>query len=740
MATKATSNKARVVTRKHAKPRSTWRKPVKGLLALVVIGVAGAAGYGFYLFNQKIAEARTRVENFSAMIDLVDVPPTKIYSADGVLLYQSINIFRKPVELDKIPQHVIDATLAAEDKRFYQHNGVDEWAIARQIVTNAREQRVAGGASTITMQLAKRAFSQSEKTITRKIDDMALAFELERKLTKDEILQYYLNEVYYGSGAYGIKAAALVYFNKPLEKISIGEAALLARLVRRPSDENPYINLKKATTNRNVVLNIMHEEGMITEEELAAAKAEEVKLGEGPKSRTVVHKAPYFVNYVLSEIKKMPEMRDVDLSSGGYIIRTTLDTRVQAVSDKESRDIVRQHRGWGVRQAAFLLTRRDGSIVSMTGGIDFEKRQFNATTQGGRQPGSSFKPFVYGVAFDKTGLRPSTPISNATYRYRSGQRVLGNGAMMSARSAFMWSKNPAALVVLNKWVTPSKFVREAKNTFGFTSEMPAVESLVLGSTAVRPIEMAEAYSVFQTKGNRVRPFGIRSITDPSGRKIFEFLEGSNVVRTDFSSAAAWDVDDCMRAVVFEGTAAKSGIAGMVRNARGKTGTTNDNRDAWFCGYTNSYIGIGWVSGERVVNDKLLYPEMSEAVMGGTVTSRLWRDIVSYAQKELGEDDEIETPRTGRRGGWGSPDPEAAGDGGSPVTIDTDGDGQPDQDTAPAPVNGGSPEPGPGPEPDTTPVQEDPPQEPVEPPTLPEGNPLPEGPGGNPPPDEGETWQ
>lgn len=680
-----------------------------------MIALACFIGWATYLFNVKLSDAKVKVQNLGAMMDKADVPATKIFSADGKLLFQSIKMYRKFVALDQVPDVVINSTLAAEDKRFYQHDGVDEWAIFRQIVTNVKERRVAGGGSTLTMQLAKRAFSQSERTMDRKIDDMALAMQIEKSYTKNQILEMYLNEAYYGAGAVGIRAAAEVYFGKNLGNITLAEAALLARCVRRPSDENPFVNLEKATTNRDVVLNIMRAEGMIEEAAYTEAKTAEVKLNQRMRAKTIVHEAPYFVNYILKEVEKMPELAGINILEGGYRINTTLDSRVQSTSDREARRIVENNRRGGVRAAAFLLTKRDGSIVAMTGGIDFEKRQFNAVTMGSRQPGSAFKPFVYGVAFDRGQLSPYSTISNATVRERDGGKwwiVEGDGRQMSVKSAFAYSKNPAAVRAL-EIVTPRYFVTRAHQDFGFTSDLPAVRSLVLGSSGVSLLEMARAYSVFQTKGERVEPYGLLRVAGPDGDIIFQHTSQSNVVKTRFSAAAAWDVDMCLREVVLNGTARPSGVS-AVRNARGKTGTTNDNRDAWFCGYTNSYIGIGWVSGERIVDDKLVYPPMSSAIMGGTVTGKMWRAVLLYAQDKLGEERRDDTPVGGRRN---IENPAATGgsndepDGDLPVEVEPEPGHTPPANTEPRQ----EPEPEPQPEPDPQPDE------------LPDGVPLPEGP-------------
>ncbi len=602
-----------------------------------------------------MSEAAQKVERLSTIIAPMRSGPTEIKSADGVTLYSCIQQYRTPVELKYVPKFVIKAILAAEDKRFYQHQGVDAKALARHLATNLKEQRTAGGASTLTMQLAKRIYSNSEQTMSRKIDDIVIALQIERQYTKDQILELYLNEVYYGSGAYGIAAAAEVYFGKKLGALTLSEAATIARLVRRPSDENPFTNMKKSIENRDVVLSVMLEEGWASRAEYEAAKKEKVVLAKLPERNATIKAAPYFVTYVLDEIKNNPDIpSDVkaNISIGGYTIETTLDSKVQETSDEEAKSIVRRYRRSGVTTAAFVLIDKDGQVIAMTGGIDFEKRQFTVVTQWRRQPGSRFKPFVYSLAFEK-GMTPSDGISNETYTKRQlGHRpwvVEGGGGTVSIKEAITWSKNAVAVRVMEA-VGPSDAVAYAKSVFGFTGELPAVPSLVLGSVAVSPMEMATAYSVLQSHGTRVKPWGIKVIKGPDGNVVYR---GESIkIKTAMGGAAADMIDECLRSVALNGTGR---AAGGIRNAHGKTGTTNDSRDAWFCGYTNSYIGIGWVASEHFENGKWEYHAMPASVMGGTVTVNMWHDILQKAQQVLGEDKRSSESDSGasQPGFWGS---------------------------------------------------------------------------------------
>lgn len=638
MASKA-QTKARVLS-SNRKPR-TKLKFFKGVFLLGFVAFTLAAVSGGLYFSSRLAMAAEKVNKLPELIQTGRQGATQIFSADNKLLYESVKEFRDPVSIDDVPEVVQKSILAAEDKRFYSHTGIDPWSLARVLVTNAKEQRVAGGGSTITMQLAKLTFTSFDRTLTRKVDDMALALQIERQLTKKQILELYLNQAYFGQGAYGISAAAKVYFGKKLKNLTLAESAMLARCVRRPSDQNPVAHYDVANDNKNVVLAIMREEGWITREEHEHAKVSKPKLAPQMERDATIRRSPYFVRYVLDELRRMEQFKDVDFENGGYRIETTVDTRLQDTSDSRARRLVKQFRRSGARTAAFVLMNKQGEVLAMTGGIDFTNRQFNAVTQGKRQPGSSFKPFVYTAAFqyqEFTG--PYDTISNETYvgrRIGKDWVVQGRGGVTNVRTAIAFSYNAAAVRTMQK-VRPEVAVRFANRIFGFELKPEdAVMSLVLGSVAVSPLEMAEAYTVFQNYGERrVTPYAVKRVIGPDNQVLYAHSPGENVTELRETSRTAFsDIDSCMRAVVTQGTAAN--FASSVRNARGKTGTTNDNRDAWFCGYTNDFIGVGWVSGEIKDEDgRIRYIEMGDNVMGGTVTVRMWRDVVLAAQALLGE--------------------------------------------------------------------------------------------------------
>jgi penicillin-binding protein 1A len=596
------------------------------------VGTLAAAGTLMYLYNE-VRQASERLGTLDQIITKIQTEPSRIVTADGQIIYSVSEEYRKPVRLQEVPQIVRKAILAAEDKRFYDHPGVDLWALGRTLRENVRERRSAQGGSTLTMQLAKRLFTNSRKTLQRKVDDIAIALALEQRLTKDQILELYLNQVYFGEGATGIKAAAEVYFNKPLDKLTISDAALLARLVRRPSQENPFKNLKRAMENRDVVLRIMFDEGMITQSEYQQALGETPKIAaKKPASTARRRGAPYFVDYVLEQIQRDPALADVDLEEGGYVVETTLDLGLQKIAEEAVRTVVNQNARRGIGTGAFLLMDAEGKILVMVGGKDFNRSQVNILTKGYRQPGSSFKPFVYASALRAGAVKENEYLSTGPYKYKdpvTGEEwepknsVRFSAPTASLRTALAYSINTTAARVIER-VGPNQVVVDAKASFGFTSDrIRPYPSLALGACEVLPIEMAAAYSVFMLGGDRATPYGIKRVIAPDGSVVKSY--SPNIVRNVFDRNVCQIIDGMLREVVTSGTGRR---ALVVPGARGKTGTTNDGRDAWFVGYANGMVGIGWVGNE--------IPKPTREVYGGQVTVNIWTTVMNAAYKKYGE--------------------------------------------------------------------------------------------------------
>ena len=584
----------------------------------------------------ELRKAGDRMGGLEKKLDQIDSPATIIYARDGkTLLYRASSEYRRLIkDYSEIPQVVIDATLAAEDKRFFDHKGVDFRAAFRSIFKNVKEGRQAEGASTITMQLSKRLFTSAEKSFRRKVEDVANAIEIERRVTKRQILRAYLNQVYYGEGAYGIRAAADVYFGKKdLTKLTPAEAAMLARLVRRPSAENPFQDLEVALRNRNTVLKIMRDENMLTPELYAQAVAEKPKLrpkafGSGER----IYFAPYFTRYVLDQLKH--DYPDVDLGVAGWTVVTTLDPELQLNTEAAVKSIVARNRSRRVNSAAFVLLDDQGQILAMQGNTNWERDEFNIVAQGGRQAGSSFKPFVYAAALSTGAIRPGDQISNEPYlkikdwnpRNANGK----HGGTSPISSAIAYSRNLPAIWVTDK-VTPEVASQYCRDVFGFKSQIDPVMSMALGTNDVSPLEMATGYSVFMLRGNRFTPYGIVQILDKD-KSVYR-NNNPRIIEHILDERVASYIDMCLRMVVTEGTGT---AARSIKDARGKTGTTNDAKDAWFCGYTNNLIGIGWVGNiQYSASGTPRYAEMSDSVFGGKVTSQMWVEVMKHAQKKKG---------------------------------------------------------------------------------------------------------
>ncbi len=602
---------------------------------------------GSILVYQRLETAKSRIPELSGIMAEVLKEPSQIYSADGDLLQTIAAEYRDPVPIDEIPDTVINATIAAEDERFYGHNGVDFIAVARvakELLTGATQT----GGSTITMQIAKRVYTSPEQTLSRKFDDMALAIQLERTLTKNQILELYLNQIFYGRRAYGIKAAADVYFGKTLEELTIAEAALLARCVRRPTYENPVTNSEIALSNRDVVLKLMKQNSLISQEEYDEALAEPLKLRTDLAVTEIgIKDTPFFVDYVTHEVRLLNEQRTsrgldpIVLSGGGYRIETTINREYQRIAEEEVAKAITENTAKGVTTGAFVLMDTDGRIVTMIGGRDYDEDQYNITAQGGRQPGSAFKPFVYAAALERGLISPHGTVDNsAPYYYpldETNQRpkAVGGGGPdgpVSVEEALRRSLNRAACRVMEA-VGPANVVSMAKRTFGFESKLNPYHSLVLGTSEVRMLEMAEAYSVFQQNGTRVEPWAITSITGPNGQIIYRGQ--SRIHKNVMGKMTAENMDRLLRAVGVMGSGHRAGA--IAANVRGKTGTTQENKDAWFCGYTDEFVGIMWLSNLEISNGRKVHKEMSDAAEGGKVSAPTWGKILKRIQELSGEE-------------------------------------------------------------------------------------------------------
>jgi len=674
--------------------------------------------------------------NLPDVSDLADYRPKlplRVYSSEGALLGEFGEERRNLTPIGEIPTVVKDAVLAIEDARFFQHGGVDYKGMLRAVLANLGRVK-SQGASTITMQVARNVYLSSEKTFTRKIYEILLTFKLEHLLTKDQILEIYMNQIYLGNRAYGFAAASEAYFGKPLKSVSIAEAAMLAGLPKAPSAYNPISNPKRARSRQLYIIERMQENGFITAEEAAAAKKEEITIRSG-HDNTRVHaeyvaemvrqlifsqygneaytrglnvyttlnagnqEAAYFalrrgiMDYERRQHYRGPE-QFVDLPSAAEEVEDAIDDALAnhpdngdvmsaVVLEATSRKIVaarangdtleitgdglkpaqsglgdkaapniKIRRGavirvvktpknaWEITQlpevegALVAVDPRSGAIKALVGGFDFDKNKFNHAAQAWRQPGSSFKPFIYSAALEK-GFTPATVINDAPLFFDAG--VTGSqpwepknydgryDGPMTMRTGLAKSKNMVSIRILQA-VGP-KTAQEWVTRFGFEAEKhPAYLTMALGAGSVTPLQMASAFSVFANGGYRVNPWLITRVTDHKGRVISENPPPavSDLPRA-IDARNAFIMNNLLQEVTRSGTAARAQATLKRTDLHGKTGTTNDSVDAWFAGYQPTLAAVTWIGYDKPRN-------LGSRETGGGLSLPVWINFMERALK------------------------------------------------------------------------------------------------------------
>ena len=703
-------------------------------LAIWGTGLAGAAILSVVMVVAvALAVAYPNLPDISDLADYRPKLPMRVYSSDGVLIGEFGEERRNLTPIQDIPKVMKDAVLAIEDARFFSHGGVDYLGVIRAGLANVGRTK-AQGASTITMQVARNVYLSAEKTYTRKIYEILLTFKLEHMLTKNQILEIYMNQIFLGNRAYGFAAASEAYFGKPLKDISIAEAAMLAGLPKAPSAFNPIVNPKRARSRQLYIIERMEDNGFITSAQALEAKAEELVVKTGPDTgrihaefiaetvrqlvfnqygdqtytrglnvyttlraadQTAAYKAlrKGIMDYERRQIYRGPE-KFVDLpkdaqeaedaiddaltdnpDNGDVMSAVVLEANPKKIiamrQNSESVEItgdglkpaqsgladkaapnIKIRRGalirvaktpkgtWEITQlpeveGAFVaLDPRDGAIRALVGGFDFEKNKFNHVTQAWRQPGSSFKPFIYSAALEK-GFTPATVINDAPLFFDSG--VTGgqpwepknyDGTFegpMSMRTALKKSKNMISIRILQS--IGAKHGQEWVTNFGFEAEKhPAYLTMALGAGSVTPIQMATAYSVFANGGYRINPYLITKITDQKGKVL---VETPAPVRSESTRAIdgrnAFIMSSLLQEVARSGTAAKAQAMLKRTDLYGKTGTTNDSIDTWFVGYQPTLTAAVWMGYDTP-------KKLGDRETGGGLSLPVWIDFMSYALK------------------------------------------------------------------------------------------------------------
>ena len=516
-----------------------------------------------------------------------------------------------------LPLHLIQSVVSIEDRRFFEHSGVDLKGILRAVLVNIREGKLIQGGSTLTQQLAKNLFLTPERTIERKIKELLLAFWLEYKFEKIDILSIYLNRVYMGSGTYGVEAASMQYFGVQTKNIDITQAAMLAGLLRAPARYNPINNMNMAIKRSKLVLNSMVETGYLSRAEAAAHK-EKLKdykrrgiNGKTHGSHKTMHKAQpdYFSDWVLKNATGIIADKGSDV-----IIETTLNPAMQTLAK-----IVINEVEIPETQVALIAMSSEGRVCAMVGGRDYSESQFNRATQALRQPGSAFKPIVYLPAIE-AGLDPDTILldSPITISGWSPKNFTGEfKGKITFREAFSRSINTTAVRVAEN--IGRKNVLQAARRLGITSELTKHPSISLGAGEVTLIELTAAYATFSNGGYAVLPYGIRKIS--AGTDVL-FLHRSRRLNPVISSQNAATIDDLLRAVISHGTGRVADFGGI---AAGKTGTSQGSRDAWFIGYTDDLVVGIWMGND---DGSPINPINGRPVTGGGLPAVIWKNYVT----------------------------------------------------------------------------------------------------------------
>ncbi len=549
-----------------------------------------------------------------------------IYSIKGnqiASLHDEAN--REVIPLSKISPTLKRAVLAIEDSHFYQHQGINPSSVARAFLSNLEQGEVVEGGSTLTMQLVKNLFLSPEQEFTRKVAEAVLAIRLEQILNKDEILELYLNQVYWGHNAYGAETAAQSYFDKSVSELNLAEASMMAGLIAAPEEYSPFIDMEAAKQRQQLVLQRMQELNWITAQQAQAALQKDLQLGHIDSFQS--SQVPYVTEAVVEELKERFG-RDLVLK-GGMRVQTTVDLQMQALAERTVQKWYDRWRRRGVypypsegQMALVAVDPRTHFVKAIVGGVDYDKSQFNRALQAQRQPGSSFKPFVYYTAFASGKYVPSTPVKDTPTTYKIGTEVYKpknyGGSFMgtiSVRKALKLSRNiPAVRIGQNVGLNE---VIEVTRRLGIESPMEPVFSLPLGSTGITPMEMAGAFATFANNGWHSETTLIVQVTDSSGQVLLDNTPQPQLVLDPWATATLTDV---LQDVIEDGTGTK---AKLERPAAGKTGTTSSERDVWFVGYVPQLATAVWMGHDNN------YP-LAAGATGGTYAAPIWQDFMKQA--------------------------------------------------------------------------------------------------------------
>jgi penicillin-binding protein 1A len=670
-------------------PESQWEKIVRFIkkwkIPLFFIVVVGGGGTALIIAVLHGVPTLDQLENPHPEL------ATRIISSDGEPIDQFYIKNRTTVKLREVPKEMIDALIATEDRDFYGHWGVNVWRIIKSAWTDAVTLSPKQGASTITQQLARNLYLSQEKSMLRKLREAVSAVQIERTHTKNEILEMYLNVCYMGRGAYGVAVASQIYFGKDVSKLSPAQCAFLIGILKAPENYDPEDNYAKAIDRRNTVINNMVNAGLMDKDKAEKIKQEPIKV---MASKVYQGIAPHFVEMVRQELQKKPELAGYDLYRDGLVVYTTLNASMQRAANRAvdehiadyQKNIVDKRWNWklhaslldslvlhaahqspssksiendaerqkfekklrsdpkfidSVKKAETRLQAsltcvdpKTGQILAMVGSSNYRQFRYglNHATQIVRQPGSSFKPFVYASCFEK-GYTPESLVSNDPIEMQDGDKIwkpnnfAGEpvGGPTSIRSAVQWSYNLCAIHALLDLTNATDVVKMAKR-MGIKSQIPAVPSIALGTAEVSPLELTSAYGVFANYGIKTTPYAILRVEDRNGKVLYRAKPEYEFV---FDPKIAQMMTICLKAVVEGGTASSGVHRWFNYPAAGKTGTTQNFADAWFVGYTPLYAAGAWVG----FDDKRITFTSADG-QGGRAAAPIWARFMKYSYEAL----------------------------------------------------------------------------------------------------------